>query len=66
MPLETVKTITSNMQYKNFTPPVDEFKLGREALRKGLTPQPTWTERMKAGWDFEGQRCYALAMTEAA
>lgn len=64
MTVETVKTITSNMQYKSFTPPINDFQLGREAMRKGLLPQPEWSERMLAGWNFQGEVYYGQAMTE--
>lgn len=66
MTTESLKAIIAQKQNPDYVAPANDFVLGREALRKGLLPEATWTERMRAGWDFEGQRCYALAMTEGA
>jgi hypothetical protein len=46
-----------------YVPPVSWFKMGRLALRKGYTPQSSWPALMVQGWEFEGPRCYAEAMS---
>lgn len=62
MPLETVKTVTSNMQYKNFTPPVNERQLGWNAYANRMPIEICTTDAMRRGW-LAANRAEAYANT---
>ncbi len=64
MTIQTLEAVTKNLAVPSFVPPVNLFQLGRQLFRNGFIPQSDWCEKMRDGWNFEGQRAYRQAMME--
>lgn len=48
-----VQDAANRLRDPNYVPAVNEFKLGKEAAKRGVAPQAHWPERMVAGWQSE-------------